>query len=59
MADKEYLVVTIDRVRTTYVVPADSEEEARQKIEHPEESYRIEQQEFHDLDRIESVEENR
>ena len=55
---KEYLVTTIDRVRTIYVVPADSEEDARRKIEHPEQSYQIEQQEFYDLDSIEEVVEN-
>lgn len=58
MSKKEYLVVTIDKVRTTYIVPADSEEEARAKIEHPEESYHVESEEFYDLDSIESVEEN-
>lgn len=55
---KEYLVTTIDKVRTTYVVPANSEEEARAKIEHPEESYHVESEEFYDLDSIEEVVEN-
>ena len=30
MAKKEFLVTTIDRVRTTYVVLADNEDEARE-----------------------------
>lgn len=55
---KEYLVTTIDKVRTIYVVPAESEEEARQKIEHPDQSYDISHQEFYDLDQIVEVEEN-
>ena len=58
MSQKEYLVTTIDKVRTTYIVPADSEEEARKKIEHPEESYAIDREEFYELDSIEEVEEN-
>lgn len=55
---KEYLVTTIDRVRTIYVVPANSEEEAREKIEHQDQSYQIDQEEFYDRESIESVEEN-
>lgn len=55
---KEYLVTTIDKVRTTYIVPAESEEEARRKIEHPEESYKIDTEEFYELDRIEEVQIN-
>lgn len=52
---KEYLVTTIDRIRTVYVVPAESETEARAKIENFEESYHISSQEFYDLERIEEV----
>lgn len=59
MAKKEYLVTTIDRIRTTYLVPANSEEEARTKIEEPEESYTVIQEEFYELDRIEEIEENK
>lgn len=57
---KSYLVTTIDKVLTVYVVPAKSEEEARQKIEgrEPSDGVEIDTQEYYDLDRIESVEEN-
>ena len=56
---KEFLVTTIDQVRTTYVVPAENEEEARRKIENPEEGYMITDEEFVDLDHIEEVKENK
>ena len=55
---KEFLVTTIDRVRTTYVVKAENEADARAKIEHLEESYPIDTQEFYDLESIEEVVEN-
>lgn len=55
---KEYLVTTIDKVRTTYLVPAKSEEEARKNVEEPERSYTVIQEEFYDLDSIEEIKEN-
>lgn len=60
MPKKEYLVTTIDRVRTTYIVPADSEEEARAKMENrePSDGITIEREEYYDLESIEEVEEN-
>ena len=57
---KEYLVVVMERIRTTYVVPAKNEEEARAKIENREPNDGIEmiQEEYYDQDYVESVEEN-
>lgn len=57
---KEYLVVVMERIRTTYVVPARNEEEARAKIEEREPNDGIEmiQEEYYDQDYVESVEEN-
>lgn len=61
MSKKEYLVTTIDRVRTTYIVPADSEEEARKKTEgrEPSDGVVMDTEEYYDLESIESVEENK
>lgn len=60
MSQKEYLVTTIDKVRTVYVVPADSEEEARAKMEHrePNDGISLSSEEYYDLDSIVEVEEN-
>lgn len=56
---KEYIVTTIDKVRTTYIVSANDEDEARKIIEGGMgESYEMDTQEFYDLDKVESVEEN-
>lgn len=61
MARKEYLVTAIERILTTYIVPADSEEEARAKIENrePNDGVVMSQEEYYDLDSIEDVEENK
>lgn len=57
---KEYLVVVMERIRTTYVVPARNEEEARAKIEErePNDGIVMIQEEYYDQDYVESVEEN-
>ena len=57
---KEYIVVVMERIRTTYIVPAKNEEEARAKIEEREPNDGIEmiQEEYYDQDYVESVEEN-
>lgn len=57
---KEYLVVVMERIRTTYVVPAKNEEEARAKIEErePNDGIVMIQEEYYDQDYVESVEEN-
>lgn len=54
---KQYEVIVIESMRTGYLVNAESEEDACQKIEHPEHSYPESFSEYYDLERIESVEE--
>lgn len=55
---RQYEVVVIESFRTGYLVTADSEEEAREKIEQPEQSYKQTFSEYYDLDRIESITED-
>lgn len=56
---KTYIVTTIDKVRSSYTVEAESEEEARRIIEFGGKDYQHNgDDEFVDLDSIESVEEN-
>ncbi len=49
---KEYLVTAYEIMRVVYAVPADSPEEAYQKIEDNEESYPVVSEEYHDRDDI-------
>lgn len=60
MAKKEYLVTAIEKILTTYTVPADSEEEAREKIANrePNDGIVMSQEEYYDLDYITEVVEN-
>lgn len=53
---KQYEVIAIESIRTGYLVTAESEEQARDLIEHPERSYQKTFEEYHDLESIESVE---
>lgn len=55
----EYLVTAYETMRITYIVPADTPEEAKAKLEANEESYPIAYQEYHDRESIDKhVEEN-
>lgn len=55
---KQYEVIVVEKLRVGYLVDADSELDARRKIEHPEEDYPKSFEEYYDLDSIESVEED-
>lgn len=54
---KQYEVIVKEIIRTGYLVMAESEQEAKQLIEHPERSYPETFSEYWDLQEIESVEE--
>lgn len=57
---KEYLVTAYEIIRTVYIVPANSPEEAKQKLEDNENSYPISVEEYDDRYRIDDdVEENK
>ena len=55
---KQFLVTAIQKTRVTYRVPANSEEEATNKIENPDRTFEILQEEYEDLDSIVHVEED-
>lgn len=54
---KQFEIIVIESFRTGYLVNAESEEQARGLIEHPEQSYPQTFSEYNDLENIESVEE--
>lgn len=56
---KDYIVTVDEIIRTEYRVSAKDEEEARNVIENRERSYEIISENYHDMDRIVEVEEDK
>ena len=60
MSRQSYLVTVIEKVRTTYSVVADDEDEAERMIRNrePNDSVEMVYEEYYDLDTVEEVELN-